>query len=586
MGAFPFQDQVARFALGRMVLLSLLLYQSIVLNPRRLQKVPRCLLTFHNPLLRLRHVLVRVGSRVARTRRKRKKRKLPNPRPLRQPNRLRRHQSRLLLLVVTSPDQPALFPNVPPSKSGSPHSPTRPKTIKTNAPANQSGAVRSGSSSSSSSSHPPQTPKTPNARSAATSKSNTGAQASPSRLSPYTTRNESPLARHSRKPLSSKTFTPSTPSSSSHGNMSHISEANSEDSDEADVEMLLAPMANMCAPTPAMPRVLQKSRKRLAPETPTRTSATVGPSMSNLPGRANLSYLSPLPPDKDGSSSLRPNHPSNAPAMRGSILSWEQLANEASKTLGADEIENMLYDIPAPFRSGAVSPSPSMMHLEIPESPCLSALSSPGGYGSISQVLLPDVTPSPAMHHIMHRQYDSASAEAPAVDHAIVTLLRLQLASAENTGKERLQQMQKLEEEVHLIKGARARETQELMKQVEVMESQLRGSLEMRERADEEKRVYMTSLEEQVRLGQTRQDRAVEDAKRSLKEEMRQEWRSEMRKREKKIELRSCAKEVKGTWEKVKYQSESQLDSVRADLAVLKVFLQELDVLQSQVAVM
>ncbi len=126
--------------------------------------------------------------------------------------------------------------------------------------------------------------------------------------------------------------------------MSHISEANSEDEDDEDVELLLAPVAVLGAPTPAMPRI-QPGRKRLVPQTPTRV---------NLPTRAEMSYTSPFPvpsasnstsstnqnPMPAATSSLRlkvPSRGANEKAMRGSIMSWEQLANETSVTLGEDE---------------------------------------------------------------------------------------------------------------------------------------------------------------------------------------------------------------------------------------------------------
>lgn len=268
--------------------------------------------------------------------------------------------------------------------------------------------------------------------------------------------------------------------------------------------------------------------------------------------------------------------------MRGSILSWEQLAAEASRTLGEDEVEHMLSDVPAPFRSGPISPSLSTIHLEIPESPCLSTLSSPGGHESISQMLLPDVTPSPAVHHHIYQRYDAAAAEVPIVDAAFVTLLRLQLASAEAISKERLNQMQKLEEELHMLKLSRTRETRELGKQVEVMEEQLRSSLELREKADEEKRKYMLSLEEQLRSAQVKQERAIEEARRSMAAHVRAECMQEVRKQEKRKDLKNLAKEVKIVWGGVKNDAEMELEVVRADKEVLSVFLQELEVLQAK----
>ena len=216
--------------------------------------------------------------------------------------------------------------------------------------------------------------------------------------------------------------------------MSHISEGDSEDGEADDVELLLAPIAALGAPTPAMPRVT-KSRTHTAPQTPTRLG---------LPSRLNLSYLSPPRPDSEGKSlSVRPTGrtPGSDRAARGSILSWEQLASEASKTLGDDELERMLSDIPAPFRSGAVSPSLSSP-TDGPASPSLSAIDSPRGNSSIAQVILnlPDITPSPAVHYGLQQSRFSLSPDTSG-DSGTATMLRLQLAAADDKAKQNLSQV-------------------------------------------------------------------------------------------------------------------------------------------------
>lgn len=352
--------------------------------------------------------------------------------------------------------------------------------------------------------------------------------------------------------------------------MSHISEGISEDDSEADdVELLLAPVAALGAPTPAMPRIqTSRNRQRLLPQTPTRSNL--------LPTRANMSYLSPLPPAGDSPPSLRPpRDPGSDRAPRGSILSWEQLATEASRTLGEDEIENMLSDIPAPFRSGAVSPTPSTLQMDVPESPCLSAMSSPGGYGSISQVLLPDVTPSPAVHH--HSQRYHMSSEVPAVDAAIVTLLRLQLASAENTGKERLMQMQAMEEEIHHLKEARVREAQELTKQVAHMEEQMRGTMEAKERSDEDRAAYAASLEDQLRHVQAFRDQAVDEAVLRAQEFERVSREAALKSQRLTWQVVCSARVAGSEWATVRGLAEVELDLVKGDREVLAVLLGELD---------
>jgi hypothetical protein len=347
--------------------------------------------------------------------------------------------------------------------------------------------------------------------------------------------------------------------------MSHISEADSEDSETEDVELLLAPVAALGAPTPAMPRI--QSRKRLAPQTPTRANF--------MPTRAHMSYLSPLPPDDETLSFVRPHQQGSGKQGRGSILSWEQLAKEASKTLGDEEIEHMLADIPAPFRSGAVSPSPSTTALEIPESPCLSALNSPGSFGSISQVLLPDVTPSPAFRPNTQR-YDMASELSP-VDGATVTLLRLQLASVENTAKERLYQLQTMEQEIHNLKEARNREARDLANRVTYMEEQLRGNMEFQRRVEEERAAYTLGLEGQLKQVQVARDQAVEEAVIRSHESAKATQAAVLESQRGLSQVACSARVAASEWGAVRTLAGLELDIVQGDRQALSVFLAELD---------
>ncbi|KAK0478533.1 hypothetical protein IW261DRAFT_1565499 [Armillaria novae-zelandiae] len=351
---------------------------------------------------------------------------------------------------VTPPATPTKLRQTPPLKTS-----TRPNKIVKVTP-----AAAPSSSTSSTSSLVPRTPKTPKPSHSKASSTDKARESSSSRNS-HRSLNESPLSRHSRQ--ISKT---NVPASLHPGNMSHISEGGSDDGDEEDVELLLAPVAVIGAPTPAMPRILT-SRQRKAPETPSRSTF--------LPSRSDLSYASPKPPSNDSPASLRPQ-PTSRGAPRGSILSWEQLADEASRTLGEDEIQNMISDVPAPFRSGTASPMLSTPYLELPE------------------ILLPDVTPSPAIH--TRRQ--SRGPEVPVIDGAIVTLLRLQLESSEHTAKERRIQLQSLEEELHHVKDAHVRDVEQLSQQIQHLEDQLRNSLEVRERSAAEQALYIARLESEL----------------------------------------------------------------------------------------
>ncbi|KAJ7630544.1 hypothetical protein FB45DRAFT_915827 [Roridomyces roridus] len=455
----------------------------------------------------------------------------------------------------------------PSSSSKGRASPTRPaKTVKTVA-SSQPTIPRPSSSASSSSSFTPRTPKSPPKAPVGIRRPNKGpsTQSTPLRDSPQRSHSESPLAKHSRKVQPQSKAPVET---SEVGNMSHISErsdSEEEDSEEEHVGMLLAPVAAPGAPTPAMPRFVDHSRRHsrvIAPKTPSR---------SQLPSRANMSYLSPLPPDSDSPSSLRPQQANAGAAGRGSILSWEQLATEASRTLGEDEIASMLSDMPAPFRPGAISPN---HHLDIPESPCLSALNSPGEYGSISQVLLPDVTPSPAVHANASARYNAKDPNAPPVDAAIVTLLRLQLASAESIAKERLFQLQAMEEEIHNLKQARAKDAEELANQVGYMEEQLRGSMEMRERAEEDRTAHIALLEDQLRQVTVSQ---------GARQTVRVEVDSAVKMQKAKASAQ-CSALVAGTqWAFVRDFAESELDGIKGDRDVLAALLADLDEVQRRV---
>ncbi|KAF6766102.1 hypothetical protein DFP72DRAFT_865583 [Ephemerocybe angulata] len=295
----------------------------------------------------------------------------------------------------------------------------------------------------------------------------------PSRDSP------SPLARRQRQQMSKSTASSSFASTSA-GNMSNISEGNTEDSDEEDDQLL------RCQESSA------RTRRRIvnAPETPSREK----PSLKN----------SLLFPPANRNSSLRPPKPSanneRAQAARASILSWEHASLSASQYLGPGEADKMLYDVQAPF-SGPTSPTTS--HMEIPPSPCLSAIDSPGlGFGSISQVLLPDVTPSPAVH--LNGSRFSISPEA--AGESSTTYLRLQLAAAEDLSIERMHRIMGLEEELHNVKQSHMRDLEEYAMQ-----------LDHAEKNDDRAR-HIAALEEQLRALRARaeKERALRVQRRKL----------------------------------------------------------------------
>ncbi|KAL4246774.1 hypothetical protein ABKN59_009316 [Abortiporus biennis] len=314
-----------------------------------------------------------------------------------------------------------------------------------------------------------------------------------------------------------------------------LSTDNSVDSIDAhDVEFMLGSVASPTAPTPALPRMIRTTSKDSGtePQTPTRP-------LLALPGRANLSYQSPAPPSNDGSPFLRPK-PRHPGKDRSSILSWEQLALH-NQSLGQDDIEHMLSETAAPFRPGAISPAPSSLP-DIPESPSLSALPSPTTYGSISQVLLPDVTPSPAMFNATLR-FDHMAAEAP-TEGATVTLLKLQLASLEDTARSQMLQIQSLESQLQSTKVARLRDAEELSQQISALEEQIHGNL----KTEEQRLEYTTSLEAQLTNANVDRERAVEEALEVMKKSINDEHMVQLQRHHQACLLGSCARDTSVLW--------------------------------------
>ncbi|KAG6888764.1 hypothetical protein C0992_007555 [Termitomyces sp. T32_za158] len=376
------------------------------------------------------------------------------------------------------------------------------------------------------------------------------------------------------------------------------SSSEDEKEDRLAEKMTISPSEKASRPISPLPqRAALKSNARTVNATPPPSTPSKVPKPSTTPVRTSPSrpaklakvvtpasaIASAIPRPTSTSSSdaeapslsLRPPRQQGDKQGRGSILSWEQLASEASKTLGDDEIEHMLSEFPAPFQADVVSPTPSQAQLDIPESPCLSAMNSPGGYGSISQVLLPDVTPSPAFHHQQLARFD-LSHETSATDAATVTLLRLQLAAAENTAKERLVQMQSMEEEIHNLKKSRGRDTLHLSEQIAILEQQLKNSLEMRERADEERTLYTRGLEDQLRQEQTMRDKAVKTAVIRGQELARAEYDAAFKPQRDSLVLASSARIAALEWNSVREMAELELDVVREEMQVLSLLLAEL----------
>lgn len=259
---------------------------------------------------------------------------------------------------------------------------------------------------------------------------------------------------------------------------------------------------------------------------------------------------------------------------RGSILSWDQLAQH-NRSMGTPDVEHMLADVDAPFHSLMASPTPSQLTLaDIPESPMLSAMPSPSGYGSISQVLLPDVTPSPAPHPLTLRYDDSA--DVSPIESATSTLLRLQLASLENTAHERQTRIETLEAQLAAATEARLRDTEDLARQISALEEQIHGNLGAG-RPDDRLAQYAAELEEQLAQAQVVRDGAVADALKQAALDAVASQAAALQCQQAKVDLAAAACDARAAWGAVRCTAEGELEMVRSNRETLAVLLAGLD---------
>jgi hypothetical protein len=176
---------------------------------------------------------------------------------------------------------------------------------------------------------------------------------------------------------------------------------------------------------------------------------------------------------------------------------------------------------------------------------------------------LPDATPSPAL--LEQQRYQSAPVELPAVDAATVALLRLQLAAADHVSKERLALVQSMEEELHLLKGTRAREGEELSRQVSVLEEQLHNDLATRERKDEEHAAYITALEAQLRQERSEREQNVADALAKAQEVARESQKTTIEAQRRTWEAVYLAHNAGAMWDSALSLAQDELELVQAN---------------------
>jgi hypothetical protein len=210
----------------------------------------------------------------------------------------------------------------------------------------------------------------------------------------------------------------------------------------------------------------------------------------------------------------------------------------------------------------------------IPESPCLSAIDSPSGFGSISQVLLPDVTPSPAMHsnNLMQSRF-SLSPDAAVADSSATTMLRLQLAAAENTARERLFQIQAMEEEMYDLKQAHAHQMEESQRQMVYAEAQWREK--------DEQASYSASLEDRLRHLEVSHQRAMEETVQRCQQDAFRSQSLVLKTAGLRHETEFSARLAASSWSAVRDVCEVELDLIRDDKAVFSLLLMQLDQMYS-----
>lgn len=231
-----------------------------------------------------------------------------------------------------------------------------------------------------------------------------------------------------------------------------------------------------------------------------------------------------------------------------------------------------MLSVDAPFNPAVLSPALTSL-AELPESPSLSAMPSPSGYGSISQVLLPDATPSPAIHNNALRFDEYAVESTPPADSGTMTMLKLQLASLENTAMERLVKIEYLESQLEAARDQRLRDAEELEKQVSELEEQLQATL----KPDEQLTQQVASLEEQLRHAQKAQKQAVEEALKKVQTETSASRATALREHHARWDAATLACDAKAAWMAVRDTAEGELELIRSNRETLAVLLAGLE---------
>lgn len=430
---------------------------------------------------------------------------------------------------------------------------------------------------------------------------------SPSPLKSSPTANGSPVTRKSgmRKPISPTNCSESNQNTPIAPITRGISSEAGNDSID-DIELMLASVASSTAPTPAIPRINRSNF--LLPQRPETPNKFLSTSQRSTLGLSHTSFN--LSSDITSSPSRRLSPDRRPTALRSSIAAWQALA-DLSVEINADEMKGgLIKELDLPSTPAMLSPSPSMLIIDSEheglESPTPLSLPSPGGYTSISQVLLPGVTPSPAPALQLRSSSfysDRRDPEMMEMDSATVTLLKLQLASVENIAKERLAQVTKLEEQLHTLKERRKRDERELIMHVNELEERLRETLAQRDREKDRERApsrlaHANSgsivdgpdihvecrelLDEHIRAAEEERDDAVSRAVSDLAERERAERKRLQHGFEHSHKLSLVAGDARHYWNNVREVADAELETVRSNRQTLAVLRAGLDFFEAQ----
>ena len=212
--------------------------------------------------------------------------------------------------------------------------------------------------------------------------------------------------------------------------------------------------------------------------------------------------------------------------------------------------------------------------MELPDSPGLSTVSlSPAGYNSISRVLLPDVTPSPAPLRLeMERSVSSGVSEA-----ATNTMLRLQLAQQEHMSKERLDRIQSLEKQLHFEREAHEKSARELAQQVTEVDTGLRAHIEATERKIAERDAHIATLQGQLKKSNDSKRHELDWAVEQTRVQAATSYSNNLQTVQMKWEAAAAGQQAAGSWSTVASLFGGHLELIKANRETLATLLLGLD---------